>query len=380
MSRTATCVKDAKTIARKARNAAEQILPKYAQANTSLGGAVDVPLESSGDAVEAHIFSQLRVLAHRSNDNDPRADHLPGETHDGEARRSIVESFGRVAFTANPDFTYQTSPTLVFATRGVDGGHHEDHECATKSGDLPDYAPWSTAPMIGTVSGALAENSRTSTIRAMPAFQGFPLDAIEFLRELEANNDRDWFKANRARYDERLIAPVRALGEDLADLGGAHLFRPWNDTRFRPGPPIKEHVGLAIGYEGAGGFYVELSLDGLLVAAGLHNPAPDQVDRLRRAVDAGRTAAPLTRAITRAQDAGLELNGPDLVRAPRGYPADHPRAELLRRRRLTVAYRHEIGPWLHKPRAGARIRDELQAAAPLVQWVREHVGVSRPTR
>jgi uncharacterized protein (TIGR02453 family) len=213
----------------------------------------------------------------------------------------------------------------------------------------------------------------------VPNFRGFPPEAIDFLRELEDNNDRDWFKANRARYDEHLLAPATALGQDLADLGQPRLFRPWNDTRFRPGPPIKEHVGLAVGYEGAGGFYVELSLDGLLVAAGLHNPAPDQVDRFRRAVDAGRAAAALTRAISHAQDAGLELNQPDLVRAPRGYPADHPRLDLLQRRRLTVARRHDLGAWLHKPRAGTRIRSELEAAAPLVRWLREHVGVTQRT-
>jgi uncharacterized protein (TIGR02453 family) len=211
------------------------------------------------------------------------------------------------------------------------------------------------------------------------AFKGFPPEAIEFLRELESNNDRDWFKANRARYDEHLVAPATALGEDLAALGRPHLFRPWNDTRFRPGPPIKEQVGLAIGYEGAGGFYVEISLDGLLVAAGLHNPAPDQVDRLRRAVDSGRTAASLTRAIGRARGAGLELNDPDLVRAPRGYPADHPRLDLLRRRRITVARRHDIGAWLHKARAGTLIRTELESAAPLVRWLREHVGATQRT-
>jgi uncharacterized protein (TIGR02453 family) len=209
------------------------------------------------------------------------------------------------------------------------------------------------------------------------AFRGFPPEAIEFLRELEENNDRDWFKANRARYDEYLVAPTTALGADLTELGRPRMFRPWNDTRFRPGPPIKEHVGLAIGYEGAGGFYVEISLDGLLIAAGLHNPAPDQVDRLRRAVDNGRTAATLTRAIGRARDAGLELNEPDLVRAPRGYPADHPRLDLLRRRRLTVARRHELGSWLHKPRAAARIRTELEATVPLVRWLREHVGATQ---
>lgn len=214
----------------------------------------------------------------------------------------------------------------------------------------------------------------------MTAFRGFPPEAIEFLRELEANNDRDWFKANRARYDEHVVAPVTALGEDLSDLGRPHLFRPWSDTRFHAAPPIKEQVGLAIGYEGAGGFYVELSLDGLLVAAGLHNPAPDQVDRMRRALDAGRTAASLTKAIGQAQGAGLELNEPDLVRGPRGYPADHPRMDLLRRRRLTVARRHELGAWLHRPAAGARIREGLDAAGPLVRWLRTHVGATTTPR
>jgi uncharacterized protein (TIGR02453 family) len=217
-------------------------------------------------------------------------------------------------------------------------------------------------------------------IPAVPGFGGFPSESLEFLRELEANNDRDWFRANRARYDEFLQSPAAALGEDLADLGRPHLFRPWNDTRFRPGPPIKEHVGLAIGHEGAGGFYVELSLDGLLVAAGLHNPAPDQVDRLRRSVDAPRTAAALSKALQSALDAGLELNQPDLVRAPRGYAADHPRLELLRRRRLTVARRHPLGAWLHRPQAGAHIRKELAAAAPLVRWLREYVGASERAR
>jgi uncharacterized protein (TIGR02453 family) len=206
------------------------------------------------------------------------------------------------------------------------------------------------------------------------AFRGWPPEALDFLRELEDNNDRDWFKANRARYDEHLVAPALALAEELSDFGRPHLFRPWNDTRFRPGPPIKEHLGLAIRYEGAGGFYVELSLDGLLVAAGMHMPARDQLERLRRGIDAPRTAAALTRAIEQAREAGLALNEPELVRAPRGYPADHPRLDLLRRRRLTVARRHELRPWLHRPQAGARIRDGLASATPLVRWLHKHVG------
>lgn len=210
----------------------------------------------------------------------------------------------------------------------------------------------------------------------MAAFKGFPAEALEFLTELEANNDRDWFKANRGRYDEFLVGPATALGEDLSSLGRPKLFRPWNDTRFHAAPPIKEHVGLAIGYEGAGGFYVELSLDGLLVAAGLHNPAPDQVERMRGAIDKPRIAASLTKAVGVAEAAGLELNEPDLVRGPRGYPADHPQHDMLRRRRLIVAKRHEVGRWLERPAAGKRIREQLDAGAPLVRWLRGPVGPS----
>jgi uncharacterized protein (TIGR02453 family) len=205
-------------------------------------------------------------------------------------------------------------------------------------------------------------------------FAGFPREAIEFLRELEANNDREWFKANRARYEEALVAPARALGEELSEFGRAHLFRPWNDTRFRPGPPLKEHIGLALGYEGSGGFYVELSLDGLLLAAGLHNPTRDQLERLRGALEPPRSARALDAALRSAQAARLELNQPELVRAPRGYPATHPRLEMLRRKRLTVARRHELAGRLHTAAAGRRIREELAAAAPLVRWLREHVG------
>ncbi len=217
---------------------------------------------------------------------------------------------------------------------------------------------------------------------AMAAFRGFPSGAIDFLRELEANNDRDWFKANRARYDELLVAPARALGEDLAPLcGRPHLVRPWNDTRVHPGPPIKEQLGLAIGYEGSGGFYVELSLDGLFVACGLHNPAPDQLARIRRLVDDGRTAATLTKAISAAEAGGLQLNEPTLRRAPKGYPLDHPRIDLLRRRSLTVSRRHPLARWIHGPAAGRRIRAELDAGAPLVRWLRERVGpTDRPRR
>jgi uncharacterized protein (TIGR02453 family) len=208
-------------------------------------------------------------------------------------------------------------------------------------------------------------------------FRGWPPEAIEFLRELEAGNDRDWFKANRARYDDHLVAPALALAEELSEFGRPHVFRPWNDTRFHARPPIKEHIGMTLGMEGAGGYYVELSLDGLFVGAGLYRPAPDQLSRLRQAIDNARTATPLERAIARAEKAGLSRSEPELVRAPRGYPADHPRLDLLRLKRLTVHRRDELRGWVHKPECGRRVRDAFAAAEPLVGWLRQYVGPSQ---
>jgi uncharacterized protein (TIGR02453 family) len=204
----------------------------------------------------------------------------------------------------------------------------------------------------------------------------WPPDAIAFLRELEDNNDRDWFKCNRARYDAHLVEPGRALAASVAHLGEPRFFRPYNDARFQSRPPIKEQLGIAIGYGAAGGYYVELSLDGLLLGGGLHHPAADQLERFRAALDDERRARAFERAVRAARVAGLELIEPALKRAPRGYPADHPRIEHLKRKHVTVFARHELEPWLHEPRCTELVRRQLDATRPLVRWLTEHVGPS----
>ena len=208
----------------------------------------------------------------------------------------------------------------------------------------------------------------------------WPPAALDFLRDLEANNDREWFKANRRRYDEDLLAPARQLAEKLGPLGEPRFFRPYRDTRFRPGPPIKEQLAVAIGYGAAGSYYIELSLDGLLVGAGLHHPAPDQLERFRAAIDDGRRAAGFERALTKARAGGLATIEPALKRAPKGYPPGHPRIDRLRMKSLTVFRRHQLEPWLHTPACDERIRAELEAARPLVKWLSETVGASTHPR
>ena len=208
----------------------------------------------------------------------------------------------------------------------------------------------------------------------------WPPAALDFLRELEENNDREWFKANRERYDRDLMAPARQLAEKLSHLGEPHFFRPYRDTRFRPGPPIKEQLGVALGYGETGGFYFELSLDGLLVGGGLHHPAPDQLDRFRAAIADGRRAGGFEKAVKNVESAGLRMIEPSLKRAPKGYSPDHPRIERLRMKELTAFRRHELGPWLHTAKCDARIKSELEATRPLVRWLATTVGPSSRPR
>jgi uncharacterized protein (TIGR02453 family) len=208
----------------------------------------------------------------------------------------------------------------------------------------------------------------------------WPPEALDFLRELEDNNDSAWFKANRSRYDEFLLGPARALVEQLADLGEPRFFRPYNNLRFRPGPPLKEHIGVAVVPRGTGAFYFELSLDGLLVGGGLHHPASDQLERFRAAIADGRRARGFEQAVSTAQAGGLSLVEPELKRAPRGYPNDHPRVDRLRLKRITVFRRDPLGAWLHTQRCDQRIKSELEATAPLLRWIADKVGAStRPS-
>ncbi len=206
----------------------------------------------------------------------------------------------------------------------------------------------------------------------------WPPAALEFLRELESNNDREWFRANRSRYDEYLLAPTRELAGKLSAFGKPRFFRPYRDTRFRPGPPIREEISLGFGLDTVGGYYVSLSLDGLLVGAGLHHPTPDQLARFRAAVDDLRLGTALERAITAAQAAGMRPIAPSLKRAPKGYAVDHPRIDRLRMKRLTVFRRYELGRWLHTDECDKRIHSAFVASRPLVNWLSQTVGPPLP--
>ncbi|WP_375478242.1 DUF2461 domain-containing protein [uncultured Jatrophihabitans sp.] len=206
------------------------------------------------------------------------------------------------------------------------------------------------------------------------AFAGIPLTALDFYEDLENDNSKAFWTAQKHRYDEHVRAPLAALSAELErEFGPAKLFRPYRDVRFATDKtPYKTSQGVWFGESSC---YFQVSAAGLFVAAGYWDTAPAQVERLRRAVDDDVAGAELERALAKlAKHKSVEIGGEQITRVPTGYPKDHPRVELLRYKTLTA--RRDLGcpPWLSTPRAKTEIAKAWRSFAPLVSWLDTHVG------
>ncbi|MBV9921103.1 MAG: DUF2461 domain-containing protein, partial [Pseudonocardia sp.] len=193
--------------------------------------------------------------------------------------------------------------------------------------------------------------------------------------DLEADNSKAFWTAHRQVYDESVRAPLEALAELLSrEFGSAKLFRPYRDVRFaKDKSPYKTEQGVAF-HDRA--LYLSVSAAGLLLACGYWQTAPDQVERLRRAVADDVAGAELERAISAVTRAGFSIGGEQITRVPSGYPKDHPRADLLRHKSL-VAHRGFGAPaWLTSARAASEVAKAFRRVAPLTDWLHTHVGPS----
>jgi uncharacterized protein (DUF2461 family) len=105
--------------------------------------------------------------------------------------------------------------------------------------------------------------------------------------------------------------------------------------------------------------------------------ANDQLERFRSAVDDARSGGEIERIVAAAEQAGLEVTAHDTLKtAPKGYPKDHPRIDLLRRKGLITWKQWPPAAWLGTAKAKARIVEFLQASKPLGTWLAKHVGPS----
>jgi uncharacterized protein (TIGR02453 family) len=209
------------------------------------------------------------------------------------------------------------------------------------------------------------------------AFRGWPVEALEFFEALAADNSKAYWHRNKSVYDTVVRAPMEELLAELApEFGEGRIFRPYRDIRFSADKsPYKTSIAAMIG-EG----YVQLTAEGLGAGCGMWEMAPDQLERYRSAVDEGRSGGKLVRLVEAARANGLDVMGHEVLKtAPKGYPKDHPRIELLRFKGLVAWRDWPAGAWLGTRRAKDRVVEFLRASAPLNGWLRTYVGASTGT-
>jgi len=199
---------------------------------------------------------------------------------------------------------------------------------------------------------------------------------VTFYQDLEQHNTKDYWVQHKAEWELMVRDPMRALVSELEpEFGPATVFRPNRDIRFSADKsPYKTYQGAFAGTVAGIGYYVQLSGEGLTVGGGFHTHSPAQTDRFRAGVD-DRLAGPELLAITEALvDQGFDLEGAALKTRPKGYDADHPRIDLLRRKEVMAIRQVGTPAWLTGPDAVDHVREAWLDIRPLNNWIAEHVG------
>jgi uncharacterized protein (TIGR02453 family) len=223
-------------------------------------------------------------------------------------------------------------------------------------------------------------------------FTGFGPGTTAFLEDLVAHQDRAWFADNRARYDAELLekqrAFVDAIGAAFAKVDprvqavpavDRSIFRIFRDVRFsRDKSPYKTYsdVFFWVGEDrkSAPGYFMRIAPGEVWAGCGAHSLKPEQLARLRAGIIAPASGERFASILSDLEASGFEIGERTLARVPAGFPADSPRADLLR---LTVV--HAIRKVSPPPPefASAAFVDWSMAnflrTKPLVDWLAETI-------
>lgn len=171
-------------------------------------------------------------------------------------------------------------------------------------------------------------------------------DARAFLRDLEQNNNRAWFQANKTRYDSALKRPSEKLliqianwlGETRGTVPRTKLFRPHRDVRYTEDKtPYHAHLHMMWSLPDGRAWMLGISTSYATAGAGMMVFEESQLNRWREAVASPRGAE----LAAMVQAAGWRVDPPVLKRPPAPYPADHPQEDLLRHKSF-VAWRDNL--------------------------------------
>ena len=216
---------------------------------------------------------------------------------------------------------------------------------------------------------------------------------FEFLAELAGNNNREWFNANKARYErdvrDALVGFVSDFGDRLYDISphmvadprpsGGSVFRIYRDVRFsKDKSPYKTNAGIhfrhEVGREVHGpGLYLHLQPGSVFAGIGIWRPNSATVGKIREAIVAnpGRWS----RIVDDESFASVySLDSESLKRAPRGIDPEHPLIEHLKLKSFVAVTNFTEGeacePDFIDVYAGA-----CRAAAPFAEFITTAVGL-----
>jgi len=182
-------------------------------------------------------------------------------------------------------------------------------------------------------------------------FEGFPKDSIKFFKDLEKNNNREWFAENKPRYEEVVLNPALELVAEIAEplkkvsphfravpkKSGGSLMRIYRDVRFSKNKtPYKTNLGVHFRHEAgkdvhAPGFYFHIDAKEIFVGAGIWHPDSKTLGMIRTLIDDDPKYWKRSKN-SKVFKSTFELHGDSLKRPPRGYDAGHPLIEDLKRK------------------------------------------------
>jgi uncharacterized protein (TIGR02453 family) len=176
-------------------------------------------------------------------------------------------------------------------------------------------------------------------------FPGFPPEALTFFRGLARNNNREWFLPRKEQFEVRVRDPMLALCEALnaefAKFAPEYInepkkaiYRIYRDTRFSADKtPYKTHLAAVFPRRGSWGhgsegFFFSISAKAVGVAAGIYAPSPEQLLLIRTWLAENHQR--FRKAARGPEKLMGKLQGGSLQRIPKGFPAEHPAADLIK--------------------------------------------------
>ncbi|MGH9672816.1 MAG: DUF2461 domain-containing protein [Bryobacteraceae bacterium] len=224
-------------------------------------------------------------------------------------------------------------------------------------------------------------------------FPGFPEVGVQFLRGLSRHNRREWFQPRKEIFERDVKKPMEALVEALnADFAryapdyitdpNKAVYRIYRDTRFsHDKTPYKTHIAASFWRRGfqkhvSAGYYFSVSPKEIEVAGGIYMPGPEQLLAIRRKLASDHEAfRKLLKARVLRSTMG-DLQGDSLSRVPKGFPADHAAADLIRRKNW-IFYVLLDGKLSTSPKLLDEVTRRFRALAPCVEYLNQALAGGR---